>query len=525
MTENRPPEFVPPQMPADAAVSPAPGQFETEPAKKSMSTGAKAGLAGLAALLAVGGGVAIADPFDLRKSGAESSAAVMPADVIGFTELNANPDLSQKAEMVRFAMKFPAFREKINLTEQGDLKQELWESMSKDSSCSSINYEADIKPWLGDRMGVAVREGAKDPIVAVEVSDEQPARDGIKKLEECSDSNKEMGVAYAEGYLMLAEDQGEADKAVTDAANAPLSKKAEFTEDFDKLGQQGIVNFWGTKEGLTQLSKDGAVGDELQQASGQSTDELNKQLEQSPMRSGAGTLRFTDGNPEFKVVMKSTEDLKSSTTFSAVDELPADTTVAIGLAGGQQLVDDNWDAIKKAIESSGTSIAEIEQQAQVKLPDDLKALLGDDFRVAVGPLDKQKLEQMQDPSQLPLSIASTGDKARITELVDKAGLGQAGATVEGSDKLTVVGLDTAWSTKVAKNDDPLEKNGAFKAAFAKPEQAQGGVFVNLDALKPLFIDGMKQADRENVEPLQAIGLTSHNEDANYAVATLRVTAK
>ncbi|WP_420174959.1 DUF3352 domain-containing protein [Luteococcus sp. OSA5] len=525
MTENHPSDFTPPASnSADAPVAAAPGQFEPAPAKKSMGKGTKAGLAGLALLLAAGGGIAIADPFDLRKDGAESAAAVLPADAVGYAEFNSNPELSQKAEMVRFAMKFPGLKKKVSLTEDGDLKQELWDSLSKDGKCSSINYEADIKPWIGDRVAVAVRDGAKDPIVAIQAKDEQQARDGVKKINECSD-NKQEGVAWADGFLLMAKTQAEADKAVTDAESAPLADKAEFTEDMEKVGKLGLVNFWGTKEGLVQLSKENDVPNGLGQAGGAASKaDVKKQLEDATVRSGAGTLRFADGNPEMKVVAKNTKDVKTSTSSTALSDLPADTTVALGISNGAQLLDENWAEIEKALEQADVKVADVEKQMGISLPEDLKTLLGEDMRVAVGPLDKQTLQNMQNPSELPVAIASKTDKTKLTSLVDKIGLADAGAKVTGDD-VAVVALNDEWSGKLAKPSETLEKDAAFKAAFAMPEQAQSGIYVNVDKLKPLFTDSMDAKTRENVEPLQAVGITSHVEDANYSVSTARVSAK
>lgn len=94
MTEQRPDGYLSPQSPPESATA-APGQIEQGPQKKT-GTGVKAAIAGLA-VLALGGGLAIADPLDMRKdnASAKGAAAVLPADVLGFSEVNFNPELSQ----------------------------------------------------------------------------------------------------------------------------------------------------------------------------------------------------------------------------------------------------------------------------------------------------------------------------------------------------------------------------------------------------------------------------------------------
>lgn len=524
MTEHRPNGFESPQAAENPAPA-APGQIETTP-KKKMSTGVKAGIAGLA-VLALGGGFALADPMNLMSGDEGKTAAVIPADVIGYSSVNLNPELSQKAEMVRFAMKFPGLKEKVNLTEGGDLKQELWTSMSKDSTClKEINYDADIKPWLGDRMVMAVRSGAKSPIMAIEAKDEAKARAGYEKLNNCDKGNDKLtGLAFSDGYLVAAKTQEDADKAIADAKANPLEKKAEFSEDLKKLGDTGLLTMWGSKDGLIQLAESSDIGDKVAQSSpaGTVTPDPVDQLKQADFRSGAATLRFAGGNPEFHMVAKSEKDMPKVEASTKVGDLPGDTTVAIGIADGANQVDKQWDVIKKAIEQDGTTkLSDIEQQTKLKLPDDLKTLLGKDIRISVGKLNP---EQIQSPADLPIAIAMDTDKAKIEELLTRTGLGSQGLQVSGSDTAPVVAISTDWATKVTNPGGKLSDEAGYKAAIANPGKAQSVVYWNLDAYKDLITKDMSSSEKANVDPLQAIGVSSQIEDDNYSAMTMRVTAK
>ncbi|MEL4505954.1 DUF3352 domain-containing protein [Luteococcus sp. H138] len=525
MTEHRPTGYEAPQTAVESPVPAAPGQMDPTP-KKKLGAGAKAGIAGLA-VLALGGGFALADPMNMIGGDGESAASLIPADVVGYSEVNFNPELSQKAEMVRFAMKFPSLKEKVSLTEGGDLKQELWNSMSKDSSClKEINYDADIKPWLGDRMAVAVRSGAKTPIIAIEAKDEAKARAGYEKLNKCetNDENKLTGLAFSDGYLVAAKTQADADKAVADAKADPLEKKAEFSEDLKKLGDTGLMTMWGSKDGLIQLVESSDIDDKVAQSSptGSSTPDPVEQLKQADFRSGAATLRFTGGNPEFQMVAKAVKDMPKVDASSKVGDLPGDTTVAIGIADGANQVDKNWEQIKQAIEQNGTTVADFEQQTKMKLPDDLKTLLGKDLRISVG---KVNPDQMESPADLPFAVAMDTDKAKIEDLLTRTGLGSQGLQVSGSDTAPVLAMSTDWATKVASPDKKLSDEAGYKAAVANPDKAQSVVYWNVEAFKDLMTKDMSSSEKENIDPLQAVGISSTIEDDNYSAMTMRVTAK
>lgn len=506
------------QQPNHIASQPAPGQ--TTPAQMSPAPrrGGKplvAGVAGLASLALVGGGLAYLDPFDWREADlADTPASALPADATGYLALDFDPSAGQKLELVRFAMKFPALKEKVGLSEDSDLKKQVIEAILKDSSCKTASYDADIAPWVGDQMAMATRPGVDDPIVAIETKDEQKAKDGLKKLGACEGGNAEMGLAYADGYLLATAKQADADKAVADAKANPLSKRAEFGEDFAKVGKLGVVNFWGEKALLDVANKQhGNVG--------------QVSLDDVKVRSGAGTLRFTDGNPELHFVAKSTEPLTTANSHTAVGDLPADSTVALGLSGGAAGLDQTWPMLKKQLEENG-DLASMEAELNLKLPDDLKTLLGDDFRVALGAFDGKVLAQ-QGPSALPVGIALTTDKAKLEELLSRTGLGeqltQQQAGVVYGDKVHGIALSEAVAQKMsASGGEKLSSVPAYGKAVANADKAQGIVYVNVEKLLASLGTEVPAEQRENIDPIQAVGMSS-SADGDYGISTVRMATK
>ena len=93
--------------------------------------------------------------------------------------------------------------------------------MTRGRSCSSrcrrtradlksVDYDKDVKPWLGDRFGVAVlpsdQAGDVNVAVALQVKDEDKARAGINKLMAASGGTaQDPDVAFRDGYALLTE--------------------------------------------------------------------------------------------------------------------------------------------------------------------------------------------------------------------------------------------------------------------------------------------------------------------------------
>lgn len=519
---------IPSVSPADATIvdeqweGPA-GATSAAPARRGR--GLAVGAASLAALALVGGGIAVAKPFGIGgQKDALAIADVVPATATAYAAANLDPGIGQQLEMVRFAMKFPALRDRASLTEQGDVKQELWAAATKSHPCPAVSYDRDVKPWLGDQLAVAQLPGQHKGIVVVRATDEAAARAGMAKLATCWDW-KQPGLAWRDGFLVASTSQADADKAVADGTANPLARRAEFTEDFGKVGTQGVLSFWGTREGLQQMAaSDAARGAEASNPLlPSSAPSAGQWATQQDFRSAAGTLRFIDGNPEVRVASKATGLQKTSTTHTAIDRLPADTTLAVGVSDGAQTLRDHWTLVTKALQQQGQSVAALEKKANLKLPDDLATLLGDDLRVAVGPVPATVTR----PADLPLVVTSKTDAAQLQSLLDRTQLSGAGVKlVEGRDKEQVAGLNTAWAATVAaEKRDMLGEQDAFRAAYPTAEQAQWGFYANIDAFKQQLTASMTAEQKANVAPLQAIGVSSHVEDANYGVMVARVTAK
>ena len=184
-----------------------------------------------------------------RLNGGDQPAAVLPGNSIAYAQIDLNPSAGQKIAALRFLMKFPSVKDKIGLTsDNDDLRQKLFELIKKESGddLADVDFDKDVKPWLGDRAGLAAVPGTDgdepEPVIAVEVKNEDKATQGLDKL--FANEKDKPGRAYVDGYVILAEDQPAVDAAVASSKESPLSENVRFADDMKALGEQGYVAFW-----------------------------------------------------------------------------------------------------------------------------------------------------------------------------------------------------------------------------------------------------------------------------------------
>ena len=137
----------------------------------------------LGGLLLVGGGTAVA--VTMLGGGGAQPDSVLPGNAIAYVRMDIDPSAGQKIAAVRLLRKLPQVDDA--LAGGGDPRQKLFQTLQKDSpDLRSVDYDKDVKPWLGDRFGVAVlpsdQAGDVNVAVALQVKDEDKARAGITKL-------------------------------------------------------------------------------------------------------------------------------------------------------------------------------------------------------------------------------------------------------------------------------------------------------------------------------------------------------
>lgn len=509
----------------DAPEVPGPAGVEAVrlPDEKPRS-GKKVALITAGVVLLAGVGGAAAWGFSKLSGGGPGAAAVFPATTVSYVALDLDPSAGQKIEAFKTLRKFPELDSKLGEVAD-DLREIVVDGINQAGSCN-IDFGEDVKPWIGDKLGVGLVDGKDEPtiVIALGVQNESKARAGLEQIfAECVDAD--FGLAFEDGFAIVGKDQTVVDAVVADARESSLADDADYTAMLDELGTIGIATFYqapGFPDFVGDLAGDDLGVDE----------DLLKQME--GFEGAAATVRFASGTVELTGVSKGDYGQLGDTSIAWAG-LPATTIVAGGFTLPQGWLDA---AVKQADANLGLApgqsiVDEIDVVPGLTLPEDIELFLGSGITVALdGESDFGALTEFGDPAALQAGIILQSKKSDvervITALSDLTGLGDV-IHVGGKDGHVTLALDPDYGQTLADGAKAdLAGNKVFRDTVPEAARAAGGLFVDFDGadnwLDRLVADNDAPADvRANVEPLSALGFTVWNEgDVMRASAKLRI---
>lgn len=436
-------------------------------------------------VVVAGAGLAVADPLGLRERPAHSAADVLPDGLASFVEVDLEPELAQQIQMADFARHVPGLASRLPGMAGGDVKQHLATALVRQTGCSDVDYASQLEPWLGERVALAQLDD-QTRVLAVQTTDEAAARRELPALLSCA-GWPASSVQASDGYLVASNTSGGADEALSMATSGVLSSNASYQSDTRRLGPRGVVTAW---------AGGGVAGDALQR---------------TDSSSAAATLRFADGALEAKVVAHSRQDLPTSTSHPTVADLPADTSVAVGISDGAERADWLWDSLERL--GARDDVQRAARERGLDLPRDLGVLLGEDSRYA------------QAPGGAGESLTVTGDREGLQRLVSGGQLGQDGVVVHPDTGDTILTSDAERAQELSDPGVTLEQDGDFRAAVAKPDHSQLTLFADRDGIERLLLPRLGAEERAELVDVKAIGLNTHVEDDDYQVAVGRVVVR
>lgn len=514
--------------PTTDAYAPTGDVLASEPPRRSRT---KAVVIGVVAVLVVvlAGGAAIAARL-LSGGGAQPETA-LPASAMMFAKIDLDPSAGQKIDAFRFLNKFPAVKDKANADE--DLIKQLVDAAHKDGQLKGIDYDRDIKPWLGKRAAVAVLPPTGSstdpvPVVAIQITDPAAARAGLDKLAK-ADGGDGGGFVVGQDYAVLAETQEIAKSAADAAAKAPLSEDKGFAADMKALGDTGIATGWVDLARFKELVKAAGAADATTDAVSKAA--TDKALEQLKGRM-AMALRF-DGGDAVELAGSYAGGAAvpgtSGTTAHHIAELPESTVAAVSIDHADAFVGRAFDQLLTLAQIGGVSpeeaLNQLEAQTGLKLPDDLKTLAGSNLLVAV---DGEGL------SSLPkVGVRTVTDPVKASAILAKvqAALADFGQPTtipydEAKDGI-VIGSTPDYVKTLAAGNGTLGKSPRFTAAVRNSESAQAIAYVDLATLLDRYAKelGAPDADVANLKPLAAVGMTAKQGADGSGTFSLRLTTR
>ena len=433
------------------------------------------------AIILAGGGFAA---YRLLASSGSQPDKWAPANSIAYAKIDLNPSASAKVAAWEFEKKFP---DAPKVASADQLKDALLSEMFASDPTADVNYDTDIKPWLGDRLAIAAypdAAGKPTAIGIIEVKDAGKARAGIEKIKASSGADASTGYSIQGDFLIVGQDQASVDAAVAAARKSNITSNPNFSSDLATLKGDRVVSAWWDLA-ATVKSMSASLPPQAQGllASGSltglpSTNDLGRVVMGVRVQPSYVEL-------EGRVLGSKTTDaskaLANGDALGTLGDLPGGSVMGVALANPEQLIKTELSTLDKGLLGANlqTQLDQAGAQLGVKLPGDLENLLGSG--VAIG-LDSVPAN---DPnfSQALFTLLSHPDDVNsalhtakvLASLLSSQGDVSVTAAAQGSS-VVMTNDDKPGSGKLA--DDATFKN-ALSVAPAKSVVAG---YVNIGAL-------------------------------------------
>src|SRR3954451_2220506 len=132
---------------ADVLASPSPGRPQVPPLLQKLLVNVAAIASVLAVVVAGGGAIVV---YRTLSGGGPQPDKYAPASTFAFAKVDLDPSAGQKIAAYRFAHKFPSSVTKKTKSID-DMRDHVLQMLFKDSDNPQIDYDHDVKPWLGAR--------------------------------------------------------------------------------------------------------------------------------------------------------------------------------------------------------------------------------------------------------------------------------------------------------------------------------------------------------------------------------------
>lgn len=479
-------------------------------------------LAAVVALVVVlvGGGAFAA--YQLLAASGPTPAQALPDTTLAVAWIDLDPSASQKVAAYETMNKFPALRQQLHLGSTGDLRKLIFDKAIEHGSCSSLNYDTQIAPWIGDRAAFgAVDTGSKTPapVVAVAENDQAKATSAMQRLVACSHAH-DVAYGFENGYLVASDTQAHVDAIVARTKTHPLADDPGFTTWMNAAGSSGIASFYVAKRAATFLAHGllNPMGSSIPATStmiGGAVGSLHSQL--AKFQGLGATLRFDGGGLELEVATAGT-GIQAATTpvGQEVTGLPADTAAVVGFAVPPNYAASLVHSLRGVLGQS--QIASLETQLGIRLPQDLQTLLGKTITVSLGGQAPASLAGVHRPQDVPIATTITGNAAKIQGVIHKLemntgrSLSGLGIVQRSGNGRVVLATQPGYAATLVKGGGSLGSDPEFSAAVPNASQAGGVFFLRFDSawrqtiLRSAF-SGERAAEAANTAPLAAFGIS------------------
>ena len=466
----------------------------------------------VAVLVVIGGAGGFLAYTKLHSSGQQPEKA-LPADVFAFAKLDADPSASQKIAAMRFLHRVPSL--KSDFDEGKDPARAVFDELTASGDLpADLDYDRDIKPWMGDRIAVAVRPGQgpsadPDTIVAVQASDEGKARAAISRIVTDPD---DVGMAYRNGYLLLSGSQLAADRASADAARATLAEARVFRSDMNSLGEDGVASGWVDLAVTAEAATDGDddFGSALGRQLGGGSISADGRLDDLAGRAFFAVRFHSDSVELVAKVAGAGTPASAAPAADSLASLPASTGFAVQVGGVDVATQQLWDRLTASDDDEISSgFDDIEDEFGLTLPTDLVTVLGKRLVVSV---DRNGLAD----GTPEIAIRALADPAKAADVLRRVDAAFADHDTEApyswqqvSDGVVGASSDDYLAELASPSGPRLGDQAAFKAALPDLRDARASVYIDMAAVAAVAErSGADRSDLDSLSAFRAIGVTA-----------------
>ncbi|MGX7677760.1 DUF3352 domain-containing protein [Jatrophihabitans sp. DSM 45814] len=467
----------------------------------------------LVAILVAGAGAG-AYAYSVLASGGTQPEHVLPGDTVAFAKIDLDPAAGQKIAAYRLSQKFPSVSHgATNIT---DVRNSALTAFL--GASSTLDYNTDVKPWLGDRVAVAAVPDAAsssgvDPVLAIAYTDQAKMFAAMAKL---AQADSDFDYVSSSDYVLISDSQTHANALLTRIKAGALDDNAQYKADVTSLPGDQIAVGWVNLAAATAALKAGRSN-------------VGNPNAVSAIPASTGRLvvgAHADASYlEVDAVVRGMNVKANSASRKPVDgaleRLPADTTAALEFSGLGDTLSAAWNS--SVDKSEKDELNKFVNAMGLVLPGDLQALFGSDTTAslrlpadaAVGSADsapKVAVQTKTDNPQRSLAI--------ITKLRNEFPIQLFTATTADG---YVAGNDAGYNSQLSAVTATLGNDPNFGKAVPNAKGATAIGYVNVASIlngEP-GIDAEDKADWQNVA---AVGL-SVNPTSDGGAITIRITTR
>lgn len=486
----------------DVLGSPQPGPRRRGPGKVAV------GLVALGTVAVAGVGMAAAT---FLGGGGPQPEDVLPDNAIGMVKLDLDPAAGQKIAVYRLAKKFPSTSDKVG--DQDDIKDDLLAALFEDEE--DIDYASDIRPWIGDRIGLAAVPGTgeePEPIAAVAYTDKAKAQDALRDMQADSE---DMFFAFSEkaDYVLIGDSQETVDAAADKDADV-LADNPSWEKGVEALDGDQIVTAWADLDAFWDALPEEARG-EAAEMYGLDEFELGGTFVIGA-HAGDDHVEIVGRGLDIETPFDATTPIGGAAGSGMVQDLPADTVAAVSITNLGSGLADLFDTLYGADDPLGIEAAA--DEAGLSLPDDLRTLLGDETVLALFGEEEGALRTRSDDPDAAYDIAQS--------LLEYSGGAEVAQLTQLDEGIALASSEESLSA-IADGDGGLGGSDVFRTAV--PDGSRAGMLLFVDIARAIELTGTDPAEEfgegaADVEQLEAFGMTSSGDHRN-STFRMRLTVK